>query len=655
MKLESLRHQSRGRQLVDQLQEQLACPPTPSLASMASHRRSKPESQSRRSLNERPLTVKPRIERDYEKLARKEVHQGALGAYGCIEAHVHAPPTEEEKRRHRHRHRGHRIPDDGLKPYGHHKAPRCAEEGDAHQDRPRWVGNYPSDEQQRPATSSSMGSYATPTMSQISKYVKAVEKVKLPSVKEDVTGPPPRPPPSASVRSSKPRQPGPLARKVLEELREDEILGGEEESNLPRLATSRGHERGGDGGGGRTERTERSKTSDILFVDDEFKAEYNHVLLNPTGHDTYFMKNVEPQEEFPHLRPALPRPPKHARGNEQFIKAKHNRRAVSRAGSLYSNGRSVCVSVDELLAERGHIPGHAPKNMATIAGGVDEMFPYRSPCNGDFMPKDRQYTPPKRIGEEKMREEWNQVVYELDRCYQKKGNLRLKRLFEQADVDKDGHMSMHQMKKVIHALNLNVTDAALVELLSRFPKGGDKKTVDYNELCQALHKRKIPYMEFAGRARLHPDPDLPFGNPGLRTQPYAILRDAPHNLKENQRSSVNKLQDVYQAFASVDRNQDGRVYPDDFMSTMRKLHLELSDREIRKLWHNADPLNQGFVDYRKFVKGIGPSGKEYYPEFLKPKGVRTSNNGPIWEWVVDNPFPKSRMPPYEGSVAGSNA
>ena len=34
--------------------------------------------------------------------------------------------------------------------------------------------------------------------------------------------------------------------------------------------------------------------------------------------------------------------------------------------------------------------------------------------------------------------------------------------------------------------------------------------------------------------------------------------------------------------------------------------------------------------------------KEYCPEFLKPKVVRTSFNRPIWEWVVDNPYPKSR-------------
>eukprot|EP00959_Pyramimonas_sp_CCMP1952_P150648 3152971-Pyramimonas_sp.AAC.1 len=71
---------------------------------------------------------------------------------------------------------------------------------------------------------------------------------------------------------------------------------------------------------------------------------------------------------------------------------------------------------------------------------------------------------------------------------------------------------------------------------------------------QALHKRKVPYMEFRGRARHHPDPDLPFGNPGVKTQPYAILRDAPRNLKENQKSSVNKLSDVYQVMQT---NGDG--------------------------------------------------------------------------------------------------
>jgi hypothetical protein len=63
------------------------------------------------------------------------------------------------------------------------------------------------------------------------------------------------------------------------------------------------------------------------------------------------------------------------------------------------------------MADRGHAATN--KHSSSLAGaGVtysDGHRTYKSPFNGDFMPKDRHYTPPKRMGEELRRKEWNQV------------------------------------------------------------------------------------------------------------------------------------------------------------------------------------------------------------------------------------------------------
>jgi hypothetical protein len=83
----------------------------------------------------------------------------------------------------------------------------------------------------------------------------------------------------------------------------------------------------------------KSQVLSLEGMDDEPRPEYVDDLLDPKGYDPYFMRNVEPQKDFPHLRPALPPPPKVAKGYKLYNEA-HHRRVVSRAGSLFSRNGS---------------------------------------------------------------------------------------------------------------------------------------------------------------------------------------------------------------------------------------------------------------------------------------------------------------------------
>ena len=95
-----------------------------------------------------------------------------------------------------------------------------------------------------------------------------------------------------------------------------------------------------------------------------------------------------------------------------------------------------------------------------------------------------------------------------------------------------------------------------------------------------------------------------------------------------------------QAFAGVDHIGDGRVRPDDFMNTMRKLHLELSDREIRKLWHQVcDHMFYLFVNrvfassYSNVYKGGGGTPSHPPPPTGAGPGPWSRGKSPMLSWA----------------------
>jgi len=246
-----------------------------------------------------------------------------------------------------------------------------------------------------------------------------------------------------------------------------------------------------------------------------------------------------------------------------------------------------------------------------------------------------------------------------DRIYQK-GPFAITNHFQVLDVDGSGSLEPDEFFAALSAMNLGpglnkkVSDL----LLEKVDKDGSG-SLDYVEFTDAIRMGRVDYVKPEGRHRCGPDPDAPFGEIGHRT-PWGIMADAGRNLDVFDKKINSMFRDLGEVFERFDTDGSGEIDFNEFGAAMREMNrkkgLNLSEEEIARLFKVADDDRSGAISYAEFVKGFsGAGGRRFIPEFLKPKGIRSSMAGPIWDHRQPHPFTNPSM--FERSKAryrGSN-
>ena len=147
------------------------------------------------------------------------------------------------------------------------------------------------------------------------------------------------------------------------------------------------------------------------------------------------------------------------------------------------------------------------------------------------------------------------------------------------------------------------------------------------------------------RRRQGPNPEQPFGDARSKDIPFGLMRDAALNLKSHDR----RLDKVFESVSATFRAHEGPSSKTSGATTAGSLSfaqfkaaleeidaehsLNLSEEEVHNLFEEADLKKTGRVDYNKLLYPHGNTEvKRFLPEFLKPKSLRRSQSGHLWEW-----------------------
>lgn len=243
---------------------------------------------------------------------------------------------------------------------------------------------------------------------------------------------------------------------------------------------------------------------------------------------------------------------------------------------------------------------------------------------------------------------FNEAVRRLKEKIYIKGTFAITQHFQGLDADNSGVLEKSEFMEALKLFNLGdcVTDDVANMLLAQVDRD-NSGTVDYAEFTEALRMGRVPYMPEHGRRRHGPDPDLPFGDPRYAT-PFAIMKDADHNLEAFDKRVNTLYQELEGVFESFDDDNSGEIDRREFFKAMtimnEKQNLQLSKHDINELFKQADADMSGSISYAEFVKSFaGGAGKRFIPEFLKPKIARRSQAGNPWDWNAENPNDKFIM------------
>jgi len=115
--------------------------------------------------------------------------------------------------------------------------------------------------------------------------------------------------------------------------------------------------------------------------------------------------------------------------------------------------------------------------------------------------------------------------------------------------------------------------------------------------------------------------------------PFAVPADADRAIAAVHHNRMSKWGSVETAFRSMDKNGDGTLDQPEFATALRR-GLQghyLSNKELKELFADADADASGKISYSEFASAFG-KGTLHVPEFLKPRSIRQSRGGPIWQW-----------------------
>ena len=129
-----------------------------------------------------------------------------------------------------------------------------------------------------------------------------------------------------------------------------------------------------------------------------------------------------------------------------------------------------------------------------------------------------------------------------------------KRLFDIFDINKDKTISSKELGKVLRSLNLNPSQADLENMVKKTDHTGTGR-IEFNDFLK-LYSEKI-------------------------------------------RETITK-EDVCRYFAMFDRNNDGRIDPQEFKRVMTTMGEPLTNEEIDFIISEADKDMNGYIDYNEF-------------------------------------------------------
>jgi len=192
--------------------------------------------------------------------------------------------------------------------------------------------------------------------------------------------------------------------------------------------------------------------------------------------------------------------------------------------------------------------------------------------------------------------------------------------------DERCRLSRDNLRQAIKMLNIDPQDE-LITILMRGQKYASDKDVASTieqDICSK-------------------DYEAPLGDPYLNT-PFGVAQDAVRGVEETHERLSGKWGSLDRAFEAMDQDHSGSLSYDEFAEAVRKAcPVNLSDLEMQKLFMEVDKDNSGQVNYHEFTTEFG-KGSIFVPEFLKPRSLRQSRGGPIWQWDIATQASNAKRP-----------
>lgn len=177
-------------------------------------------------------------------------------------------------------------------------------------------------------------------------------------------------------------------------------------------------------------------------------------------------------------------------------------------------------------------------------------------------------------------------------------------------------LTREQLRRAIKMLNVEPHDEILDALMGGCRYANDK---DVASMIEGDMSSK--------------DYEAPLGDPYLNT-PFGVAQDAVKGIEETHDKLATKWGSLEQAFDVMDIDGSGALSYDEFKVAVQKAcPVNLSDKELQQLFAEVDKDNSGLVNYSEFQNEFG-KGSIFVPEFLKPRSLRQSRGGPIWQWEI---------------------
>lgn len=135
-------------------------------------------------------------------------------------------------------------------------------------------------------------------------------------------------------------------------------------------------------------------------------------------------------------------------------------------------------------------------------------------------------------------------------------NAQIEKFFNDADVDKSGFLTVHELTEVLKKNGYKVDDKKVAEMFNAIDVEGDQK-VSHDEYLQAM---------------------------GLRP------------------ATDHKAAHMRRVFRSFDKSGDGKIDRAELDAVFDEMKSDLSDAEIARMHQLLDADSSGYVDYEEFVK-----------------------------------------------------